>query len=252
MTTSVERRVEDVYRDLNLPTENPWDSSLPYIAINMVSSLDGKTSIDGVANDIGGAADRRVMRNIRSKFDAVLRGAGTLRAEKISLGVTEELAQSRRAEGREPQPLDLILSNDGASMPLDTNLINITPGRVAVLIPAGATPVTRSDIRSLQMPASPDGTVDLVRAMQLLKSDHGVQSLLLEGGPTLNNSFISANIVNELFLTIAPLLLATSDSPLTLLHSTKPSKARQRRLQLASAYVSGDELFLRYTVPEPT
>lgn len=246
---ATELRVEDMYLELHIPSENLWDSSLPYIAIDMVSSLDGKTTVNGVADSIGGSADRRVMRNIRSRFDATLRGAGTLRADKISLGVTDDLARLRLAEGREAQPLDLIFSSDSARLPLDTNLLDVTPGRVAVLVPSGTTPVACEDIATIHMPATSNGTVDLVPAMKILKRDHGVHSLLLEGGPTLNHSFVSHNIVNELFLTIAPKLLGgTPHDSLTLMSGSPASLIPQETLQLLSAHVSGDELFLRYAL----
>lgn len=247
---SSELRVEDVYRDIQLPSKNPWDCSLPYVAINMVSSLDGKTAINGTANPIGGPADRRVMRNIRSRFDAVLRGSGTLRAEKISLGVTKDLARDRLSEGREEQPLDLILSSDIAGLPLDTNLLNVTPGRVAVLVPSDNTSAAREDIQILRMPTVTGGAVDLMQAMQLLKRDHHVHSVLLEGGPTLNHHFVSNNLVNELFLTLAPKLLpVNTDAPLTLLHAPRRSHAAPLNLELISTHVAGDEVFLRYTIP---
>ncbi len=247
---SSELRVEDIYRDIQLPSKNPWDCSLPYAAINMVSSLDGKIAINGTANPIGGSADRRVMRNIRSRFDAVLRGAGTLRAEKISLGVTKDLARDRLSEGREEQPLDLILSSDIAGLPLDTNLLNVTPGRVAVLVPSDNTSAAREDIQILRMPTVTGGAVDLMQAMQLLKRDHHVHSVLLEGGPTLNHHFVSNNLVNELFLTLAPKLLpANTDAPLTLLHAPRRSHAAPLNLELISTHVAGDEVFLRYTIP---
>lgn len=242
-------RVEDIYREIQIPSENPRDLGLPYIAINMVSSLDGKTAVNGTANSIGGPADRRVMRNLRSRFDAVLRGAGTLRADKISLGVTDDLARVRLSENRDAQPLELIVSSDGTRLPLDTNLLDITPGRVAILIPSpsGSAPVLHEDVYTIQMPTTPDGVVDLVPALKTLKRDHGVHSLLLEGGPTLNYSFVSLNIVNELFLTLAPKLLdGPSDNPITLMNGIEPPLRPHETLQLISTHVSGDELFLRY------
>lgn len=239
--------VKDIYTEIDVPSENLWDSSLPYIAINMVSSLDGMTAVDGTADSIGGPADRRVMRNIRSRFDAVLRGAGTVRADRISLGVSEDLARLRVTEGREAQPLDLILSGGITEIPLDTNLLDVTPGRVALLVPLNSTTAVREDISIIQMPATSSGNVDLLTAMEILKQNHGVHSLLLEGGPSLNYSFVSLNIVNELFLTLAPKLLAgVSDDSLTLTSWTGVTPMSAETLRLTSAHVSDGELFLRY------
>lgn len=252
-----ELQVEELHTDIHMPLENPWNPELPYIAINVVSSLDGKTSLNGRANPIGGPADRRVMRNIRSRFDAVLRGGRTVRAERISLGVTEDLSMRRVAEGREAQPLDLIISSNIRALPLDTNLLDVTPGRVAVLVPSTSSPsddtpfmAMEGGIQAIKMPATADGFIDLVLAMKTLKRDHGVGCLLLEGGPQLSNAFLSHHMVNELFLTLAPKLLGATLDDLELT-GDKDSRDIQESLSLISAHVSEDELFLRYSVQIP-
>ena len=119
------REVSGIYEDLNLPP--PWhgDSARPYVIVNMVSSVDGRTATEGKAAGMGSRIDRRSMRTLRSKADAVMIGAGTLRAEKLSLGLDE-------TDG--VQPLAIIVSVTG-SIPLDEHLVVRGGQEVLVLLP---------------------------------------------------------------------------------------------------------------------
>ena len=79
------QEVSAIYEDLSPSWRR--DGERPYVILNMVSSLDGRTAIEGKAAGIGSTTDRKTMRTLRSKVDAVMIGAGTLRAEKLSLGL---------------------------------------------------------------------------------------------------------------------------------------------------------------------
>ena len=73
---------EQIYSEIEFPLQSTNDPGLPYVVVNAVSTLDGKTSWRGKSSGIGSTVDRRTMRMIRSKSDAVLVGAGTVRAEE--------------------------------------------------------------------------------------------------------------------------------------------------------------------------
>jgi riboflavin biosynthesis pyrimidine reductase len=103
-----------IYEDLELPPPERSDPSRPYVIINMVSSIDGKVAIEGKSSRIGSETDRRVMRTLRSKVDAVMVGAGTLRAEKLSLGLDECSAGK--------QPLAVVVTATG-DVSLESNLV---------------------------------------------------------------------------------------------------------------------------------
>jgi 2,5-diamino-6-(ribosylamino)-4(3H)-pyrimidinone 5'-phosphate reductase len=223
-----------IYEDLELPPPERGDPSRPYVIINMVSSIDGRAAIGGKASGIGSETDRQAMRTLRSKVDAVMIGANTLRAERLSLGL-DEPAGSR-------QPLAVIVSRTG-NVPLENNLIGYE--RQSVLV------ITRQHVLddrlregALRVPATPSGAVDLGEALKLLKIEHGVELLLVEGGPSLSHALISANLADELFLTLAPKLLGgTPDESPAILNG--PTLA-PRDITLLFAHLAGDELFLRY------
>lgn len=247
--------VDDLYLDLDLPSRSSRDASLPYVAINMVSSIDGKVSVGGRANDIGGAADRTVMRNLRSAFDAVLRGAGTLRAEKISAGVPGSLASLRASRGLPEQPYEVILTKTG-DVPIGSNLLDATPERTVVIAPESApgdATISEPDSHAvaIRAPATLDGDVNIPEALRFLKSAYGTGRILVEGGPSLNHALISASLIEDLFLTLSPKLLGGTLA-VTLLSGDPLPKLPERQPELRSVHLAAGELFLRYAlVPSP-
>src|SRR5688572_5123112 len=82
----------------------------PLVAINMVTSIDGRAQLDGTAEGLGSRADRRLMRLYRAAFDAVGSGVGTLRASDVWLRVGSELEARRRAAGRPPNPTGVVIA----------------------------------------------------------------------------------------------------------------------------------------------
>jgi 2,5-diamino-6-(ribosylamino)-4(3H)-pyrimidinone 5'-phosphate reductase len=238
------REVSAIYEDLDLPPTGDRDRARPYVIINTVSSVDGRTAKEGKTAGIGSITDRRTMRTLRSKADAVMVGAGTLRAEKLSLGLD-------RTDGVR-QPLAIIVTETG-EVPLEEHLI-VKGGQEVLILLSDAAP--KSVVRQLRTlapvmraPADSAGAVDLEATLRNLKAERGVESLVVEGGPTLNHALISRNLVDELFLTVAPELLGGSaDQTLTLLRGpTLPARDRPT-LDLLSIHLSGDELFLRYSL----
>jgi 2,5-diamino-6-(ribosylamino)-4(3H)-pyrimidinone 5'-phosphate reductase len=231
-----------VYEDLELPSPERCDPSRPYVIINMVSSIDGKTTLEGKSSRIGSEADRQAMRTLRSKADAVMVGAGTLRAEKLSLGLDDPSSG--------PPPLAVIATRMAADVPLESNLIVGERQNVLVLTTHRA-PENLDDrlgerARVLRVPAKPSGAIDLEKSLQILRAEHAVDLLLVEGGPSLNHALISGELADELFLTLAPKLLGgTPGEALTILDG--PVLAG-RDTNLLSAHLAGGELFLRYSL----
>jgi 2,5-diamino-6-(ribosylamino)-4(3H)-pyrimidinone 5'-phosphate reductase len=236
------REVYAIYEDLDLPPAGHHGAARPYVALNMVSSVDGRTAIEGKAAGIGSPTDRRTMRTLRSKADAVMIGAGTLRAERLSLGLD--------ASGHVSQPLAIIVTDTG-DVPLEEHLI-VPEGQEVLILLSDAAPrrvVERLSKLAMVMrvPADPTGGVDLDGALQVLEADRGVGSIVVEGGPGLNHVLISHHLVDELFLTVAPELLGgSSDQALTMLDG--PELTFRPTLELRSIYSAESELFLRYSL----
>jgi 2,5-diamino-6-(ribosylamino)-4(3H)-pyrimidinone 5'-phosphate reductase len=237
------REVSAMYEDLELPPTGRPDAARPYVIINTVSSVDGRTAMGGKAADLGSGIDRQTMRTLRSRADAVMIGAGTLRAERLTLGLDETGV---------PQPLAIIVTATG-DVPLEEHLI-VEGGQEVLIALSDAAPrrvverlLTLAPV--MRTPADSTGAIDLEKALLVLKVERGVESLVVEGGPGLNHALISLNLVDELFLTVAPELLGGSaDQTLTLLRGPTLPASDRPDLDLVSIHLSGDELFLRYSL----
>lgn len=227
-----------IYEDLNFHDKVSKESGIPYVVINAVSTLDGKVSKDGTSSGIGSKVDRSVMRTIRSRVDAVLVGAGTIRAEKLSLTVTEELEDWRISHGKSAQPLGVILSREGKNLNPDIlkettpNLLLLTEGKL---------------YKSHKQRGLLEKGYDLKDYLELLKEEYCVKSLLVEGGPTVNHSLFREHLVSELFLTLSPKVYGGNETHLV---EGNPidMEGETEGYELLSLYSYGNELFLRYQV----
>jgi 2,5-diamino-6-(ribosylamino)-4(3H)-pyrimidinone 5'-phosphate reductase len=226
-----------IYEDLELPPPGRTETARPYVIVNMVSSVDGRTAVEGKSSRLGSETDRQTMRTLRSRADAVMIGAGTLRAERLSLGLDEPSGG---------QPLAVIVTKTG-DVPLESNLV--VGGRQQVLVvttqdaPEHLDDRLRESARVLRAPATPSGAVNLGQALRILKAEHAVEVLLVEGGPNLNHDLISQHLADELFLTLAPKLLGGTSNELLDGPALAPIDAK-----LLSAHLAGSELFLRYAL----
>jgi len=222
------------------------------VVINMVSSLDGKaTTNGGKAGSIGSPVDHLLMRSLRSRADAVMIGASTLRAEKLNLAIPEDLVHARVSQGRERQPLAVFVSRSG-DLPLEENLLGPSrENRLVLTVPS--LPAERlaalSRLASVEtLPAKKD-SIDLSTVLEVLKTRHGVDVLLVEGGPSLNYSLVRDGLVDELFLTLAPKMTGGQGPSFPgILSGPALPPVTDFAPDLLSVHVSHDELFLRYHI----
>jgi 2,5-diamino-6-(ribosylamino)-4(3H)-pyrimidinone 5'-phosphate reductase len=191
---------------------------------------------------------------LRARADAVMTGAGTLRAEKLSLAIPEDLARAREARGLKPQPLAVIVTATG-DVPLQTNLLDSSPDNLLVLA-SPETPQERlaylSSRASVEIVTQENSTPgirpNLTGALEALKERYAVGVLLVEGGPALNHSIVSLGLADELFLTLAPKLLGGKrPGALTMLEGPLLSP-NDIEPKLVSIHLCEEELFLRYAL----
>ena len=223
----------------------------------MISSLDGKVAISGKAGSLGSSVDRTVMRNLRVCADAVMIGAGTLRAEKLTLAIPQDRARARESRGLKPQPLAVVTTATG-DVPLQENLLGSSPDNLLIFA-SSETPeehlVTLSTHASVEIvteessdPGRRLDLIDLREALRVLKKRYEVGVLLVEGGPVLNHALISLGLADELFLTLAPKLVG-GERPGTRTVLEGPTLAPPKtEPKLISIHLSGEELFLRYAL----
>jgi riboflavin biosynthesis pyrimidine reductase len=212
------------------------------MALNMVATVDGRATIDGRSGPIGDAADRELFHGLRTQVDAVMAGARTMEVEHYGrLVKSDALAERREREGLAPQPLAVIVSGSLAFNPEAVPLLQEPEAAVAIITRAeGSLEGIDADVTWIRVEEGPDG---LRTGLERLRAEHGVRSVLCEGGPTLNRSLLEADLVDQLFLSLAP-RVAGGQPPLPIVNG--PAFEDPFDLWLLSCHEAEDSLFLRY------
>lgn len=213
----------------------------PYLGINMVSSLDGKAALDWRTRGLSSEVDRRVFHLLRTQGDAVMVGAGTVRAERYGrMTKSDELRQIRVNDGLVPDALAVVVSGR-LDLPPDLPLLNEPDQKVVIATASGDTlPGVTGDVEYARVGD------DLPRLMAYLHEHHGIRSVLCEGGPTLNSFLFAAGVVDELFLTLNPKLLGGA-SALTIVAGRELVEPAEP--SLVSVAEDDGELFTRWRFP---
>ncbi|MFE9022921.1 pyrimidine reductase family protein [Streptomyces sp. NPDC007808] len=211
---------------------------------NMVSTLDGAAQHDGRSQPISSAADMRIFGTLRGLADVVVVGAETVRREGYRPArARAELAEAREAAGQAPAPAIAVVS---ASLDLDYGLPLFTSPVVPTLVLTGAAAapdrVATAEKAGARVVIAGDGVgVDPVRAVQAL-AELGHTRLLTEGGPRLLGQLVAAGVLDELCLTISPMLTAGDAQRI----AGGPAVAVPERFELASLLEEEGFLFGRY------
>jgi riboflavin biosynthesis pyrimidine reductase len=212
----------------------------PRLRVNFVSSLDGAVTLDGYSEGLSGAPDKRVFGLLRMLCDGLLVAAGTLRHEGYrAVRLSEPRRAWRREHGLAAYPTLVVVSGSLDLDPAQPAFAD-APVRPLVLTRDTATaPPGLTDVADL-VPCGPD-RVDLATGLAELRR-RGLGQLLCEGGPHLFGALTAADLVDELCLTVAPLLAGPGPGRITAGEPGPP-----RRLPLRHVLAAGDgTLLLRY------
>jgi riboflavin-specific deaminase-like protein len=212
----------------------------PYVLMNFASTADGRATVDGRSGPIGTRTDMEMLQRLRTRVDAVMIGAGTMRVERYGRMVPDPALRAYRERTLlTHDPLGVLVSR-GMDLPWDAGLFTDGGGRVVIFTeteeepPETATPVT-----VVRHP----GGVDLGEALAWLLRERGIKSVLCEGGPTIHGELQAKGLVDELFLTVAPKLAGREER--SILNNPLPDVIR---MELAWLLESESELFTRYRV----
>lgn len=211
----------------------------PAVAVNMVTSIDGRAQLAGTAEGLGSRADRLLLRLYRAAFDAVLCGAGTLRQSGIWLRVGDELAARRAAQGRTPNPIGVVVAGS-SPIPTDARWFEGDEPRILVV---GSDNPLETPPAGTELVRAPDPRPSPRWVLERL-AERGVASVLLEGGPHLNASFVAERLVDELYWTIGPHLIGSQALPMVAAFADEDAEPWRGRL--TSVMRHEDELMLRY------
>ncbi len=229
---------EELASELDLAALAP--PTRPYVILNMVSTLDGRAALGGNTRDLGGEWDRQLFHALRSTGDALLVGAGTVRIERYGPAVrTEELRAGREQRGLAPEQPTVIVTRR-MLLPSDLPLLQAEGAPVIV-----ATGVDR-DLEGVLAEVTYERTGDdLLLLLERLRSEHGIRSLVCEGGPTLASHLLAAGLVDELFLSISPKLAGGGEEPTI---TTGPELEEPANAELVWLCEADGELFTRWRI----
>ncbi|MBE3576841.1 MAG: RibD family protein [Limnochordales bacterium] len=224
----------------------PAPAGRPLVAINMVATVDGRTTLSRsgmpVRERIGSEVDRILMKRLRAHFDAVARGAATVRRNPYY-----PLAAATNANpGEIRQPLAVVFSRSG-ELPITTAFFREAP-RPPLVVTGPLSLLRRTELEAAgaEIWEIEDERRRVPLALERLAREKKVNRLLLEGGPRLNHAFLLADAVDELFLTIAPRLASTAGGLNLSLVEGEEAFWPPLPLELVSCFRYGSELYLRY------
>lgn len=227
----------------------PEPAGRPWLMINMIASADGAVTVDGTSGELSNPADEAVFSAVRASADWIVAASGTVRAERY--GLPRPAAASRRARlaaGRSERPRLAVMS---ASLDLDLGLPLFSerrPGDDPPVILTGSAAATDA-VKRLETVA------EVIRlrsprpqpAEILAELDHrGAGVVLSEGGPSFNGQLADAGVIDELCLSVAPLVAGGASS--RIVHGSM--RGVPQRMRVDHLLEASDTLFVRY-VREP-
>ena len=222
----------------------PAPADRPWMALNMVTSTDGAISVAGRSGSLGSEADHQVFRAIRAVGDVIIAAGGTVRAEGYGPPKPSESVRAARvARGQAPYPRMVVVSG---SLDLDEHAPFFTEAPEPPLVYTAATaPETRmaalGEVADVQVAG--ERSVD-VRAMATHLGTLGVRCAVVEGGGILNGHLLGADLIDELNLTLAPMLVGG-----TARRAVASAEEHPRDLVLAHLWESEGNLLARYVRP---
>jgi riboflavin biosynthesis pyrimidine reductase len=200
----------------------------PALLLNMIASVDGGTAVDGRSGGLGGSADRRVFAALRSLADVVLVAAGTVRAERYG-----------------PAAVPIAVVSGSLQLDWESPFFSAADRRPLVVTHrrAPAAEAVRAS-KVADVVVAGESRVDLLLALELL-GERGFRHVLAEGGPSLNGALAGAGVLDELCLTVAPVLVSGDAKRIV----AGPRLGPPAQLALRSACEEDGYLFLRYRSP---
>lgn len=214
----------------------------PYTVANMVVTADGRASLQGRTQGISSETDRDLFHVLRTQVDAVMVGTGTIALERYGpLARRPEVRRRRAALGLAEVPLACTCSRS-MELPVDAPLFADPESRIVVLTNSDREPPPCA--AQLVVERIPGDELDLAAGAERLRSKYGVRAMLHEGGPTMLAAMLADGLVDELFLTVSPMLVGGGEP--SVVEGT--AFEHPRGMELRSLLRHESFLFLRYAL----
>ena len=220
----------------------------PHVGVNMAMSADGKVSTSRRETfSLGSPWDRYLMDILRARADAVVIGARTLSLDGWAIRVRNAAVRRRRLkQHRPPHPLNVVVSTD-LQLSTAAEFFSCPETEKLVVTTRRASETHVRQFRRLaEVTVLSTGRIRPRDVLEVL-AERGIRRVLVEGGGTLNFSFLRDNLVDEIYLTVTPLVVGGRTAP-TPVDGRGFLKDSLVRLKLVSSRRRGDEVFLKYCV----
>jgi len=223
----------DIERAYAYPAEGPW------LRLNMVASADGAAWLKGRSGGLSSAGDKRIFGVLRGLADVIMAGAATVRTEGYAAVRPRESWRAMRA-GRAAAPPLAVISR-GLDLDLSGPLFHDAVSRTIVITCRSAPADRRAAAAEVaDLIVAGEESVDLRSAVTALR-ERGLRRILCEGGPRVNAQLAADGLIDELCLTISPLLVGGEAARIL---DGGPSAVP---LELSQVLEEAGALFCRYT-----
>ncbi|MGH3647248.1 MAG: pyrimidine reductase family protein [Micromonosporaceae bacterium] len=224
----------------------PVDRNRPWLRVNFVTSADGAVTLDGHSEGLSSAPDKRVFGLLRMLCDVLLVGAGTVREEGYRPLRLDPVRRAWRREAGLPEVPALAVISSRLALDPDDRMFADAPVRPIVITHGGSPLGARDRLTAVaDVLVVGDAEVSLAAAREALAA-RGLRQVLCEGGPHLFGSLLAADQVDELCLTVAPLLAGPGAGRIVAGPGAPP-----RRFRLDQVLQGDGNLLLRYARRAP-
>lgn len=223
---------------------------LPYVIVNMAMTADGKiATANRAVSSFGSAKDRQHLMELRAMADAVMAGARTVDLNKVTMGPgSAKYRRLRKKRGLAEYNLRVIVSRSGSVNPESAVFKHkFSPIVVLTSTKASRERVERLSLLATEVKAFGGEQINWRAALRWLRRKWKVRRLVCEGGGELNDALFRADLVDELHLTVCPLIFGGRDAPTIADGIGAGSLAKARKLECHSARQTGDEMFFVFS-----
>jgi riboflavin-specific deaminase-like protein len=229
-------------------------NKFPFLYVNMAMTADGKiATANRKISSFGSDRDKAHLLELRSTADAVMAGARTVDLNPVNLGPGAlKYRTARKKRGLSEYNIRVVVSGSGTIDP-DAEIFRRRFSPIIVLTTSRIQPKQLKRLRTLADDVQIFGSkrLDFKKAFAWLRKKWGIKRLLCEGGGELNQALLQAGLVDEMHVTLCPLIFGGAKAPTISDGDSPVTLASAFPLQLKSARRYGEELFLVYRVRKP-